>query len=72
MAWDQKEFEQHFPGPGQVEHDAEEIWATQWRSAEEAYEAAGRPEIRDLRPGVRVAMVRDPDGNTVELMGTSE
>jgi catechol 2,3-dioxygenase-like lactoylglutathione lyase family enzyme len=26
-------------------------------------------EIRDLRPGVRVAMVEDPDGNTIELMG---
>jgi len=26
-------------------------------------------EISDLRPGVRVAMVEDPDGNTLELMG---
>jgi len=26
-------------------------------------------EIRPLRPGVRVAMVEDPDGNTLELMG---
>jgi len=24
---------------------------------------------RPLRPGVRVAMVEDPDGNTIELMG---
>jgi len=41
----------------------------------EACRAAGHEialEIRDLRPGVQVAMVRDPDGNTVELMGTSE
>lgn len=26
-------------------------------------------EIRPLRPGVRVAMVEDPDGNTIELIG---
>jgi catechol 2,3-dioxygenase-like lactoylglutathione lyase family enzyme len=26
-------------------------------------------DVRTLRPGVRVAMVEDPDGNTVELMG---
>jgi catechol 2,3-dioxygenase-like lactoylglutathione lyase family enzyme len=26
-------------------------------------------DISDLRPGVRVAMVEDPDGNTLELMG---
>src|SRR5215218_9523560 len=25
----QREFQQHFPQPGWVEHDAEEIWATQ-------------------------------------------
>jgi glycerol kinase len=25
----QREFTQHFPAPGQVEHDADEIWATQ-------------------------------------------
>ena len=26
-------------------------------------------EPRALRPGVRMAMVEDPDGNTVELLG---
>ncbi|MDB5106876.1 MAG: glpK [Fibrobacteres bacterium] len=26
----QKEFTQHFPRPGWVEHDADEIWETQW------------------------------------------
>lgn len=29
----QKEFAQHFPQPGWVEHDADEIWATQWEVA---------------------------------------
>jgi catechol 2,3-dioxygenase-like lactoylglutathione lyase family enzyme len=28
--------------------------------------------IRTLRPGVRVALVEDPDGNTVELMEESQ
>ena len=26
-------------------------------------------DVRPLRPGLRVAMVEDPDGNTIELMG---
>lgn len=32
----QKEFEQHFPRPGWVEHDPEEIWASQLTVASEA------------------------------------
>src|ERR1700733_1293714 len=32
----QKEFKQHFPKPGWVEHDANEIWATQAGVAAEA------------------------------------
>ena len=32
----QKEFSQYFPVPGQVEHDAEEIWLTQYAVASEA------------------------------------
>lgn len=38
----------------------------------EACRAAGArilTEPRALRPGVRMAMVEDPDGNTVELLG---
>ena len=37
----QKEFAQHFPRPGWVEHDPEEIWATQWAVAGEAIARAG-------------------------------
>ena len=33
VAIDQHEFTQHFPKPGWVEHDAEEIWETQLRAA---------------------------------------
>jgi glycerol kinase len=37
----QREFRQLFPQPGWVEHDAEEIWATQFGVAEEAIAKAG-------------------------------
>ncbi len=37
----QQEFTQHFPEPGHVEHDAEEIWATQHAVAREALARAG-------------------------------
>ena len=35
------EFTQHYPRPGWVEHDAEEIWAVTLRAAREAIAAAG-------------------------------
>ncbi|MBC2837846.1 glycerol kinase GlpK [Robiginitalea sp. SC105] len=37
----QKEFTQHFPNPGWVEHDAEEIWAVQSGMASEALARKG-------------------------------
>jgi glycerol kinase len=37
----QAELTQHFPQPGWVEHDAEEIWSTQLRTATDALRAAG-------------------------------
>ena len=40
-AVDQHEFEQHFPQPGWVEHDAEEIWQSQLRAARGALGKAG-------------------------------
>jgi glycerol kinase len=41
VAMAQREFTQHFPQPGFVEHDAEEIWATQLATAQEAIAKAG-------------------------------
>lgn len=41
VATAQREFTQHFPQPGWVEHDADEIWATQLAVAREALERAG-------------------------------
>lgn len=37
----QREFTQHFPQPGWVEHDADEIWRTQLATAREALAKAG-------------------------------
>ncbi|MCJ7498831.1 glycerol kinase GlpK [bacterium] len=37
----QKEFEQHFPHDGWVEHDAEEIWESQLKTAREAIAQSG-------------------------------
>ena len=39
-----------------------------------ACEAAGRPiavPVTEIRPGTRIAMVEDPDGNWVELLETT-
>ena len=41
VAMAQKPFRQHYPRPGWVEHDPDEIWTTQLESAREAVEAAG-------------------------------
>ncbi len=41
----QKEFTQFFPEPGQVEHDALEIWATQIEVAREVVARAGNPAV---------------------------
>lgn len=37
----QQEFTQHFPNPGWVEHDAEEIWASQWETLRTLLERNG-------------------------------
>ena len=41
VALAQREFRQHYPQPGWVEHDADEIWATQLATAREAIAKAG-------------------------------
>src|SRR5262245_7647185 len=41
----QREFAQHYPEPGQVEHDPDEIWRTQRDTAREALRNSGlKPE----------------------------
>jgi glycerol kinase len=41
VATAQREFRQHYPKPGWVEHDAEEIWTTQLDVAKKTLEGAG-------------------------------
>jgi glycerol kinase len=41
VAMAQREFTQHFPQPGWVEHDAQEIWTTQLATARDALAKAG-------------------------------
>ncbi len=43
-----REFEQHFPRPGWVEHDANEIWEVTRAVAGEAHVAAGRPALAGI------------------------
>jgi glycerol kinase len=42
------EFRQHFPRPGWVEHDADEIWDVTRRVAREAIDKAGARELRGI------------------------
>jgi glycerol kinase len=42
------EFPQHFPSPGWVEHDPEEIWSSQLRATKAALKSA-RVQARDIR-----------------------
>lgn len=42
VALAQREFEQHYPRPGWVEHDLEEIWTAQWATVEEVLAKAGK------------------------------
>lgn len=44
VAGAQREFTQHFPRPGWVEHDPTEIWQSQLATAREAIERAGLPD----------------------------
>ncbi len=44
----QKEFTQHFPQPGWVEHDANEIWQTVLETSRQAIEKAGTTDIAAL------------------------
>ena len=69
----QREFPQHFPRPGWVEHDPEDIWASQLAAAREALEAA-RLDARELA-AVGIANQRETallwDAETGEALGNA-
>jgi glycerol kinase len=52
VASDQREFAQHFPAPGRVEHDADEIWASQLAVARGALDRAGLAADRIAAIGI--------------------
>ena len=52
VATAQREFGQHFPQPGWVEHDATEIWATQRATIAEVLARAGTPITRVHAVGI--------------------
>jgi glycerol kinase len=52
LAISQKEFAQHFPQPGWVEHDAEEIWTTQLAVARAALRKAKVPAANVAAIGI--------------------
>ena len=41
----QRAFAQHFPQPGWVEHEAEDLWATQWATAREVLEGIDPADV---------------------------
>ena len=53
------EFAQHFPAPGRVEHDAEEIWQVTTSTARRALAAAGASADRVQVAGVGIANQRE-------------
>ncbi|RME08056.1 MAG: glycerol kinase, partial [Bacteroidetes bacterium] len=48
----QKEFTQHYPNPGWVEHDPDEIWQSQMETAKEAIRKAGISPSEILAIGI--------------------
>ena len=52
----QREFTQFFPKPGWVEHDANEIWATQLGVAVEAMQKIGATAAETLERGAAQAL----------------
>ncbi len=70
-----REFEQHFPRPGWVEHDAAEIWEVTVRVAREALEEAGvevqSSEVAWL-PKARVPVGGDDAAKVLRLVDALE
>jgi glycerol kinase len=59
LARSRSEFAQHYPNPGWVEHDAEEIWAVTLKVARETLAAAGTPEGRVDLVGIGITNQRE-------------
>ncbi|MDO5691751.1 MAG: glycerol kinase GlpK [Pseudomonadota bacterium] len=53
----QREFAQHFPQPGWVEHDADEIWATQLAVARECTQKLAVAQARRAQAAIEIAAI---------------
>ena len=53
----QREFAQHFPQPGWVEHDAAEIWATQWAVARECMQKLAAAQAGRAQKAIEIAAI---------------
>ncbi|WHZ10222.1 MAG: Glycerol kinase [Burkholderiaceae bacterium] len=53
----QREFRQHFPHPGWVEHDAEEIWATQLAVARECIEKLPKAQTVSSQDAINIVAI---------------
>ncbi len=53
----QREFAQHFPQPGWVEHDASEIWATQLAVARECVQKLAAAPLQSARKAPEIAAI---------------
>ncbi len=69
VAWAQVPFTQHFPQPGWVEHDPEEIWQSQLAAAREALAHAGARPRQVAAIGIanqrETTLLWDRDGHPV-------
>ncbi len=62
----QREFTQHFPQPGWVEHDAREIWATQLAVARECLQKlAAQAGVDSARVGIKAVGITNQRETTV-------
>ncbi len=53
----QREFAQHFPQPGWVEHDAAEIWTTQLAVARECMEKLASAQVGKAQSAIKIAAI---------------
>ncbi|HOB66448.1 glycerol kinase GlpK [Ottowia sp.] len=53
----QREFTQHFPQPGWVEHDAAEIWATQWAVARECMQKLAAAQAGQAQSAIEIVAI---------------
>ncbi len=53
----QREFAQHFPQPGLVEHDAAEIWATQLAVAQECVQKMAAAQVGRAQAAMQIAAI---------------